>query len=205
MVSLRANPLTDSLCRDGIARAAEALPLAYAHASTELANPLRRTLHTFKRVRTWRCWSWGRLPMPGWVWCTVLPAVSGGAPPWGICASLLPEVMRTNIHALRQRAPSDRALERYTEIARLITAADTTAERGADAGNVRELERSWLLHGVQCDCVPRLVASARRASSMKANPIELTDDELRALCSGRLDRARQLQMDLQVAEFPVTS
>ena len=188
LVSLRANPLTDSLCRDGIARAAEALPLAYAHASTELAESAASDpahLQAREDMALASLWSGIALANAGLGAVHGFAGPLGGmfdAPHGGICASLLPEVMRTNIHALRQRAPSDRALERYTEIARLITGSpDATAERGADAIgelcaslNVPALGR----YGVNADCVPRLVASARRASSMKANPIELTDDEL---------------------------
>ncbi len=188
LVSSRANPLTDSLCRDGIARAVVALPLAFAHASAgppEAAAPDPVHLKAREEMALASLWSGIALANAGLGAVHGFAGPLGGmfdAPHGGLCASLLPEVMRTNIRALRQRAPSDRALERYTEIARLINGSpDTTAERGADA--IGELCASLNIpalgrYGVNADCIPKLVASARRASSMKANPIELTDDEL---------------------------
>jgi alcohol dehydrogenase class IV len=187
-VTSRANPLTDSLCRDGITRAVVALPLAVAHAATHAAGSAARDpvhLKAREEMAMASLWSGIALANAGLGAVHGFAGPMGGtfdAPHGGICASLLSEVMRTNILALRQRAPSDRALERYTEIARLITGSpDATAERGVDA--IEELCAALSIpalgrYGVNADAIPSLVASARRASSMKANPIELTDAEL---------------------------
>jgi alcohol dehydrogenase class IV len=187
-VSSRANPLTDSLCRDGIARAAAALPTAYAHACMD-PEAAERTDPSYCAARedmalASLC-SGIALANAG------LGAVHGFAGPLGgmfdaphgaICAALLPEVMRTNIRALRQRAPNDRALERYTEVARLCSQQhDVTAEQGVDAVQrlCTELKVSSMSRfGVTVAQIPAVVAGARRASSMKANPIVLTDEEL---------------------------
>ena len=188
LVSSRANPLTDSLGRDGIARAAAALPTAYAHARMD-PEATERTAARYCAAREDMAlaslWSGIALANAG------LGAVHGFAGPLGgmfdaphgaICAALLPEVMRTNIRALRQRAPNDRALERYTEVARLcLQQPEVTAEQGVDAVHrlCTALEVSSLSRfGVTVEQIPAVVAGARRASSMKANPIVLTDEEL---------------------------
>lgn len=195
LVSSRANPLTESLCRDGIARVAEALPLAFDRASADprLPGPIDpRHGSARDAMALASLWSGIALANAG------LGAVHGLAGPLGgmfdaahgaICAALLPEVMQTNIQALRRRAPADRALDRYTEIARLLTGSgDATAERGVEA--IRRLCAGLGVAplgrvGVTLDQVPALVAGARRASSMKTNPIALTDEEL----AGVLERS----------------
>ncbi|MCL4180959.1 MAG: iron-containing alcohol dehydrogenase [Verrucomicrobia bacterium] len=195
LVSTRANPLTESLCRDGIARAAEALPVAFAQASLDPRPPGPidpRHAAAREAMALASLWSGLALANAG------LGAVHGFAGPLGgmfdaahgaICAALLPEVMHTNIHALRRRAPADRALDRYTEIARLLTGrGDATAERGVEA--IRQLcaglrVPSLRRVGVTLEQVPALVAGARRASSMRTNPIVLTDEEL----AGILERS----------------
>jgi alcohol dehydrogenase class IV len=186
-VASRANPMTDSLCRDGIPRAASALPLAFAHAAAApaLAAPDPVQLKAREDMALASLWSGVALANAG------LGAVHGFAGPLGgmfdaphgaICAALLPEVMRTNIGALRQRAPSDPALDRCTEIARLVTRRnDAAAEDGMDA--IRRLCNELRIpslsrFGVTVEDVPAIVSGARRASSMKANPIVLTDEEL---------------------------
>jgi alcohol dehydrogenase class IV len=189
-VSTRANPLTDSLCRDGMGRAASALPLAFKGASLDPteASGDQRYLAAREGMALASLWSGIALANAG------LGAVHGFAGPLGgrfeiahgaICAALLPEVMQVNIQALRERAPDDPALDRYVEVARLLTRrSDAVAENGVDA--VRRLcgelnIRSLGSLGVTLDVVPQLVAGARRASSMKGNPIVLTDDELAAV------------------------
>jgi alcohol dehydrogenase class IV len=188
LVSSRANPLTDSISRDGIARVASALPLAYAQGALDPGDPARsdpRFAMAREEMALASLWSGIALANAG------LGAVHGIAGPLGgmfdaphgaICAALLPAVMRTNIQALRQRAPTDRALERYTEIARLFTRrSDAGVEQGVDAVLRLCVELrvpSLSKFGVTLEHVPALVAGAGRASSMKSNPILLTDEEL---------------------------
>jgi alcohol dehydrogenase class IV len=112
------------------------------------------------------------------------------APHGAICAALLPQTMQANLAALRRRAPNSPALGRYAEAARLLTGrVDATPDDGVDA--VRRLcarlrVRGLGHFGVSRAAVPTVVAAARRASSMKANPIELTEDELVELLESSL-------------------
>src|SRR5208282_5206556 len=105
------------------------------------------------------------------------------APHGAICAALLPHVMAANIHALRQRdTTGGDALRRYDEVARLLIGkAGATADDGVKW--VRKLVADLQVprlgeFGVREEHVADLIAKAANASSMKANPIALTPEEL---------------------------
>jgi alcohol dehydrogenase class IV len=107
---------------------------------------------------------------------------SWNAPHGALCAALLPHGMEANIAALRTRAPLHPSLERYAVIARLLTGReDATPENGVEWVralctdlNVPAL-RAW---GIAQADLPAVVEKAAHASSMKANPILLTSEEL---------------------------
>jgi alcohol dehydrogenase class IV len=113
-----------------------------------------------------------------------------GAPHGELCAGLLPEVMTLNLRALRARARDGPALERYAEVARALTGRpDAMPEEGVSW--VRELrERLGIprlaAQGLTREEIPDVVAKARRASSMRANPVELTEGELEAVLEDAL-------------------
>jgi alcohol dehydrogenase class IV len=107
------------------------------------------------------------------------------APHGAVCAALLPGVMAANIRALRERAPADPALQRYEEIARLLTGRpQATAEDGvkwtAELGQALAIPR-LRVWGMEEGDVPAVVAKAMQASSMKANPVPLSEADLRAV------------------------
>jgi alcohol dehydrogenase class IV len=178
-VSLRANPITDGICREGLARAARSLMKAYENGRDASARQDMSIASLFSGLA---------LANAG------LGAVHGFAAPLGgrfdaphglICARLLPIVMEANIGALSGRNPGSPAIERYDEIARIITTnPDADAHRGVKW--VEELCNS--LHtqsltsiGMSQKDIPDIVAKAMRASSMKGNPVELTEEELAAI------------------------
>lgn len=178
-VSSRANPLTDAICREGLRHAARSLPVAVRHGHDAAA---RRDM-AFASL----C---GGLALAN----AGLGAVHGFAGPFGgmygaphgaVCAALLPEVVAVNVKALRQRQPGGMALQRYAELAHLLTGSvEATIDdaivwlRALVAG----LEIPPLSHyGYSRADAPALVEKARAASSMKANPIALTDEELKAI------------------------
>jgi alcohol dehydrogenase class IV len=87
-----------------------------------------------------------------------------------------------NLRALRERAPESPALPRLTELAVLLTGQ-------ADAGPEDAIE--WLHrltarlevpglagYGLDRQEIPGLLEPAQRASSMRGNPIQLTDAEV---------------------------
>jgi alcohol dehydrogenase class IV len=178
-VSSRANPLTDALCRDGLARAARSLRRAYAdgrdldaredmalvslYGGMALANAGLGAAHGFAG------------PLGGML----------GAPHGALCARLLPGVITANVRALRERAVESPALARYAEAARILTGrADASAEEAA--AWVGELGEALSIpglsaHGLATADLDTTVSKSRKASSMRGNPIVLTDDELHAI------------------------
>jgi alcohol dehydrogenase class IV len=175
-VSPDANPLTDAVAREGMHRAAGAL---------------RRVFHDGAAVDARHDMAVASLCGGLALANSKLGAVHGFAAPLGgmfpvphgtACARLLPSVTAINVRALRARAPSSSALERYDDVARLVTGDDAaTAESLADwlLDLVEELRVPRLsAYGAREDDIARVVAAARQASSMKGNPIVLTDDEL---------------------------
>lgn len=183
-VSRRANPLTDGLCREGLRRAARSLERVFTHGrdgdaredmalaslfgGLALANAGLGAVHGFAG------------PLGG-----MLPAAHGM-----ICAALLPEVMRANIRALIDRQPDDRDLKRYRETAELLTGQTGAAAEDGVAW-VRQLCRRLkvpsLEHmGFGAAQTNEAVSKARQASSMKGNPVTLTEEELTDIYSKAL-------------------
>lgn len=175
-VCLRANPMTDAICVEGIRRAARSLRQAFEHGDDLAAREDMSVASLF-----------GGLALAN----SGLGAAHGFASPIGgkfpaphgaVCAALLPHVMAANLRALRARAPKHEALARYDEIARLVTGrAQAKAEDGVKW--VRELVTALEIprlatFGLKPGDVSATVAAAEKASSMKANPIVLTKDEL---------------------------
>jgi alcohol dehydrogenase class IV len=178
-VSVRANPLTDLFCVEGIRRAARSLVRAFrdggdreARADMALASLL------------------GGLALAN----AGLGAVHGFAAPIGgrfdaphgaVCAALLAPVMEVNIGALRARAPAGEALRRYEEIARLLIGrAEARAEDGVEW--VRRMCAELAIpplsaYGIGAAELDLVAEQAARASSMKGNPIQLTAGELREI------------------------
>lgn len=183
-VSARANPLVDAICLEGIKHVAGALRRAYhdggdrearrdmALASLSgglaLANAGLGVVHGFAS------------PLGG----------STKAPHGALCAVLLPYGMAANIAALQERAPEHPALERYGVIARLLTGRnEARAEDGVEwaCALCADLKipalRTW---GIAEADLPGIVEKAARASSMQANPISLTREELFAVVTAAL-------------------
>jgi alcohol dehydrogenase class IV len=111
-------------------------------------------------------------------------SVLGGmysAPHGVICARLLPAVMDVNIRALQRRMPESSALERYTEVARILTGKqDAGAAEGVAWVKTlcTQLNISLLsVYGISPKDYTQIVEKTIRASSTKANPIQLTPDE----------------------------
>jgi alcohol dehydrogenase class IV len=107
------------------------------------------------------------------------------APHGAVCAALLPHAMKVNIRALRARDPEGRALQRYEEVARLLTGlSHAPAEEGAQwVGQLCDRFEIPPLgtYGVSDKDIPDLIEKAARSNSMKGNPIALTAGELREI------------------------
>ena len=178
-VSSRANPLVDAICVEGIRRVARALRRAYHDGADRDARHDMSLGSLFGGLA---------LANAGLGVVHGFAAPLGGqwkAPHGALCAALLPHGMAANVAALRSRAPQHPALERYAEIARLVTGmSEATVEDGIDwvralCGelNIPAL-RAW---GISEADLPDIVEKAAKASSMQANPLPLTTVELTAV------------------------
>ncbi|MBK5297779.1 MAG: iron-containing alcohol dehydrogenase [Vicinamibacteria bacterium] len=176
-VSVKANPLTDAICLEGLPRVARALPRAFRHgddmdARTDmalgslfgglaLANAALGAVHGFAAPIG------GRFP----------------APHGAVCAALLPHVMNANVRALQARCGEADRLDRFVRVARLLT-GDPHASAGDGVDWVARLRAQLQVpglgaYGLTREHVDDLVSAASVASSMRGNPIALDATELR--------------------------
>ncbi len=183
----RANPLTDALCREGMPRAARSLRIACeAAVSARAADGLSpRYVAAREDMAVASLFSGFALANAG------LGAVHGFAAPIGgmfsaphgaVCAALLPHVMAANLKALRRRAPDSGALRRYDEVAQILT-SDPAARAADGVAWISKLCADLKIaplsaYQVTRADLPALVEKAAQASSMKANPIALTSEDL---------------------------
>lgn len=183
-LSIRANPLTDALAREGIARSArslrqsvlgdperqerEDLALASVLGGMCLANAGLGAVHGFAA------------PMGGLY----------GAPHGAVCAALLVPVLEVNLQALKGRAPQSPSLARYRDLAVLLTGQTNAAPEHAIAVLRALCEdlgvRGLSSFGLSEAGIPELVRGALRSSSMKGNPLPLSERELEAVVRGAM-------------------
>jgi alcohol dehydrogenase class IV len=99
-------------------------------------------------------------------------------------------VIEANLRALRQRDPDHPALPRYDEVARIVTGrADAVGDEAAQWAHsiARELAIPPLsTYGLNAGAATAVVAAAQKASSMQANPVRLTADELESVLRAAL-------------------
>ena len=181
-VSVRANPLTDGLAREGLRRAGTGLRAAYADGGDLRARADMAT-----------CSLLGGMALANAKLGAVhgLAGVIGGTAdvPHGLaCAALLAPVMEANVRALRSGRPADPELDpldRYAEAARLLT--------GEPAASVED-GLAWIRQTLALLAVPGLAAfglgpahaddiadKALTSSSMQGNPVALSHAELKAI------------------------
>jgi len=178
-LSAASNPMIDALCRDGIPRIARSIRIAYGNGTHAEARGDMALAALFSGMALANA---------------KLGAVHGFAGPIGglfmaphgaICARLLPVVMETNLNALRKReSQSDRAA-RFDELGWLLT-GDGQARAEDACAWIRTLCGDLAIpplhtYGMIPADFEEIVARSRRSSSMKGNPVPLTDAELTAI------------------------
>jgi len=175
-VSKKANPLTDGICREGLKRFSRSMYRAYMHPDDLNA----RTDMAFASL----C---GGLALAN----AGLGAVHGFAGPIGgmfkaphgmLCATLLSATVETNYTALKARDPKNASIVKFHEAARILL-------RNENAKMVEAFEHLTTIstqmfvpglqeYGISERDIPVIVEKSKNSSSMKGNPIQLTDDEL---------------------------
>ena len=177
--SVNANPICDGMAAEGIALAAKSLRKVYDDGTNVDAREDMAIVALLSGIT---------LSNAG------LGAVHGFAAPMGavypvphgvVCAALLPHVMAANVAALRERG-TGAALGRYAAVGRLLTGQVLPDDAAAiDAGIlwIQELIAYMQIprlreFGVHESRVEAMVQLAKKASSMRHNPIVLSDEEL---------------------------
>ena len=170
------NPMVDMFCRDAIPRASVYLLKAYRNGSNLEARENMAWVSLL-----------GGLSLAN----SKLGAVHGFAGPIGgmfhaphgaICACLLPAVMRVNIEILNKEEAESSALKRYHEISTWIT-GDVKADISDGVFYIEELSKNMKIPrlsemGIKKEDFPRIVEKSKNSSSMKGNPVQLSDEEL---------------------------
>ncbi len=178
-VSSRANPMIDAICREGMSRAARSLQRAYTYGDDPSAREDMALASLF-----------GGLALAN----AGLGAVHGIAGPFGgmfdaphgaTCAALLSHTMTMNITALQTRTPDHPALSRYLEVAQILTENSLATVHDGPAWVAALCEALHIpplrTYGLAASQFDELIQKSLGASSMKANPIPLTPDEINTI------------------------
>ena len=197
-VSTKAGPFTDALALSGLAAVRDGLGLWFAEAAAGLgagesgsAAAAARGLMAYAALCSGICLAQSGL---GSVHGLASPLGAQYPIPHGVaCGATLAAATRINIAAMESRDPGNRALRRYADVGRLLAgvaagadaAGAAAAHRRARAALVSTLESLTArlavprlsAFGIAESSIPALVADSR-GSSMKTNPIVLTDEEI---------------------------
>lgn len=188
--STRANVLTDALAWSGLRAFAESFFHAWAGDGDDRAAAGRSGL-AYAALISGIC-----LAQTG------LGAVHGLASPLGAyfpiphgvcCGTLVAAATDVNIRALQAREPDSPALAKYAAVGELLAGASGLGQGGGVQALLERLQ-TWTAQlalprlaafGVELKDVERLVAGSR-GSSMRTNPIVLTDEEVGTIVMSRL-------------------
>jgi alcohol dehydrogenase class IV len=182
LLSRRANPFSDALARDGIRRSARSLRRAYQEG---MEDPGVREDLALASLFGGLC-----LANSGLGAVHGLAAAAGArlsAPHGAVCAAVLAATIEINLRALRQRAPEHPALQRMYEVATLLTDEPDAGPEDATAW-LQDLTDALSIpglasYGLDEAEIEAVVTAAQKASSMRANPIELSDAEVAEIVS----------------------
>ena len=189
-VSARANPFTDALAWSGMQAVREGFFPAWRGGDSREARQGR------ERMAYAALLSGITLAQAG------LGSVHGLASPLGayfpiphgvVCGTLVAAATEMNIHALRERDPGSPALEKYAKAGKFLAKEPPRNSQESCAILVQVLNE-WTaklnipllgIYGVRDEHINKIVAGSR-GSSMKTNPIQLTDNEIAQTLRSRL-------------------
>ena len=183
-VSKRANLMTDQFAKEGIRCASRSLRKAFLNGQDVEA----------RRDMAWTSLLGGlSLANAG------LGGVHGFAGPFGgmfnaphgaVCGRLLPFVTEMNVEALRSVNPESDKLARYKDVAEILTGnPKASIEDGVQwlIELVEELQIPGLAtYGAAIKDFPSLIVKSKNSSSMKGNPVSLTDAQLEKILAKAL-------------------
>jgi alcohol dehydrogenase class IV len=166
-VSVKANPMTDAICREGLPLVARSLRRAYEHPDDTRA---REDMSVAAMLSGMALAS------------AALGAVHGFSGPLGgmfdaphgaLCAAVLPYVVEVNERAAKQRLGGSLALPKLEEVRRIV----------GDLGELVQALKTPPLrqYGVTRGDLPSIIEKTKASNSMKGNPVALRDEELREI------------------------
>jgi len=174
-VSIKANPLTDGICIEGLKRAGRSLYNAYKSGD--------------KQAREEMCIAslFSGLALAN----SKLGAVHGLAAPLGgvltaphgmICARLLPFVIEMNVNLLKKNDSFSDSVKRFDTIAQILT-NNANASATDAVGWIKNICVEMRIpplkdFGLNDSLIPEIVRQAKKSSSTKGNPAALTAEEL---------------------------
>jgi alcohol dehydrogenase len=187
-VSSKANPFTDALAWSGMEAARDGLLAWYEGGAGAAAGREKMAYAALLSGIT--------LAQVG------LGSVHGLAAPLGaffpishgvVCGTLLEAATRVNIEVMEARDPANPALAKYARVGRLLRGKTHVDDAGARRLLLQTLlEWTGRMHlprlgelGVSETDLPRVIANCR-GSSMKTNPVELSDAEVGNILRARL-------------------
>ena len=187
-VSTRANPFTDALALSGLRAASDGLLAWYEGGASAVRG---RERMAYASLVSGVC-----LAQTG------LGSVHGLASPLGalfpiphgvVCGTLVGAATRVNIEVMQARDPTSPALAKYAQVGSLLRGRQDGDEAADREFLIRSLEE-WTERmslprlsalGVGASDLGRVVANSR-GSSMKTNPVVLTDEEVQRVLEARL-------------------
>jgi len=178
-VSVKANMLTDAICKEGLKRISRSLLKAFNNPADAkaredmcigslfggiaLANAKLGAVHGFAG------------PMGGMI----------GAPHGVVCGILLPYVIKANIKALQERKPNSVVFKKYEKVAKIVTKKEKAKPKDLILWTDELYEKLNMPHLSEVDLkeeqIEELIEKAKISNSMKGNPIVLTDEELKGI------------------------
>lgn len=176
---IKANPLTDGICREGMMRAGRSLRTAYLEPGNREAREDMSIAALFSGLGLANAKLGGVHGFAGPLGGLI------GAAHGALCARLLAPVTRANMNALSTREPESESLARYDDAARLVTGnrearSHELLEWIQETADLLEIPSLGEL-GLTRDIIPEAVEKSRRSSSMKGNAIELSEAELSSI------------------------
>jgi alcohol dehydrogenase len=189
-VSIRSNPMTDALAWSGMEAFCDGFFASWEGGDSPQAQAGRSRM-AYASLMSGIC-----LAQTG------LGSVHGLASPLGAyfpiphglcCGTLAAEATEVNIRALREREPGSPALDKYARVGALLAGAESSDRNDHFVALVNTL-REWTDrlalarladYGMKTIDMTRVVAGSR-GSSMKTNPIVLSDGEISTIISRRL-------------------
>jgi len=171
-LSLKSNPITDGLCREGLQRCSRSIVTAVRDGD-DMAARVDMSLASLFSGLALANGGLGAIhgiagPLGGWT----------SIPHGTICGRLLPLVFETNRRLLASEYGSEGMHRRFDEISRMVTGnPKATAREGSRWFRAlrRELEIPSLsrYEGLSMPDLPAIAENALNASSMKGNPVPL--------------------------------